>query len=93
MSSSKAKIESIFKKYRIACDNMVVCELNDWNSIVSYINELESSIVEVQELMDESVGVSGYHLNGDVTEWGELDLSAATVLNLTHDEIKELENE
>lgn len=38
-----------------------------------YIRKLEDGIRAVRELMSNSHGVSGLHLNGDIAEWGSLE--------------------
>ena len=38
------------------------------------IKELEAQLQQFHDLIGESVGVAGYHLNGDIAYWTELDM-------------------
>ena len=44
-------------------------ELNWWRG---YAENIEIAIEEMQDLMNESTGVAGFHLNGAVAPWDEL---------------------
>lgn len=44
-------------------------ELHWWRG---YAESLETGIKEMRDVMNESHGVDGYHLNGDIATWDEL---------------------
>lgn len=44
-------------------------ELNWWRG---YAETLEGAIKEMRDLINESTGVQGYHLNNELTTWDEL---------------------
>lgn len=44
-------------------------ELRWWKG---YAKQIEAGIREIRAIIDESSGVAGYHLNGDIAPWNEL---------------------
>ena len=53
-----------------ACDPTTVLAL------LRRIRELENAVTEIQAIASESTGVAGWHLNGEVATWDELNLAA-----------------
>lgn len=45
-------LETIFRERRTACDGVVVCTIDDWNSIVSQVSDLESINCEMYAMLD-----------------------------------------
>ena len=67
--------------------NDTIEELHWWRG---YALRLERGIKDVQEIANNSEGVVGYHLNGDIAAWDEL--LSDSVFDLTVDDIKNREN-
>lgn len=50
-------------------DNLVFCLAQDVDSLRCYVAELKGAL---NDLVRDSYGVAGLHLNGDVAPWSEL---------------------
>ena len=48
-----------------------LAEIND--ELVAMNKELLAALEGVMSIVDESNGVSGYHMNGDIADWGEFE--------------------
>lgn len=53
--------------------NMKIHDLEkELNWLRGYTHQLEDGIKDIQAIINESTGVVGYHLNGDIAKWDEL---------------------
>ena len=59
-----------------------VCEMFDWMGrfemeanakLIAAAPELLEALISVLNIMNDSEGVAGYHLNGDIASWGEFE--------------------
>ena len=48
------------------------CKWDDVEPLLAHIAKLEAVRVALADLIDNSEGVAGYHLNGDLAPWSEL---------------------
>lgn len=45
-------LETIFREHRIACDDMILCPLDDWNAIASQVSDLEAINAEMYAMLE-----------------------------------------
>lgn len=56
--------------------------------LVERVEGLELVLGKIKEIIDESHGVIGWHLNGDIAEWGEFDFNIEEALAEVEVELK-----
>ena len=60
------------------CSEYAAHAINHHDELVQMNQELMAALEGLLDIVGESDGVSGYHLNGDIAEWGEFEeLNAA----------------
>jgi hypothetical protein len=52
-------LETIFRERRTACDGVIICPIDDWNSIVSQVSDLESINVEMYAMLEKLLCLEG----------------------------------
>ncbi len=54
-------------------ESIILHQLQDKTECLQIeLNQYKFALAEIKDLMEESHGVSGLHLNGDIACWGEL---------------------
>ena len=62
-------------------------ELNWWKN---YALRIEEGVIDIRAIVNESEGVAGYHLNGDIAKWDEI--LSGSLFETTEVDIKDRKN-
>ena len=57
--------------YSISTKAIISCELEVVDSLIGENQRLKNALKDILCIVDDSTGVYGYHLNGDIADWDE----------------------